>query len=196
MDDITFYHDINITKSNIHQSITIDQNQEKTIVFVLFENNTLDINIDIMSSANLTIRMFLYGTKSLNIVLNHLGHESRSNTSITCVAKNHDAITISANSKIAYKTPKCDVYESIKGLLFTGGSISVEPKLSIENNDCYAKHASTIGSIDESVLFYLMSRGIDKKTACNMIIVSSFNEVVQGLKEDTIRIMENRINEL
>lgn len=46
------------------------------------------------------------------------------------------------------------------------------PELEIENNQVQASHASAIGPIDQSQLFYLMSRGFSKKSATKLIIKS------------------------
>lgn len=46
------------------------------------------------------------------------------------------------------------------------------PELEIENNQVQASHASAIGPIDQSQLFYLMSRGFSKKSATKLIIRS------------------------
>ncbi len=54
------------------------------------------------------------------------------------------------------------------------------PSLEILENDVKAGHATTVGKIDESEIFYLMSRGIKEKQA-KQIIVQGF---LQGLLND------------
>ncbi len=46
------------------------------------------------------------------------------------------------------------------------------PELEIENNQVQASHASAIGPVDQSQLFYLMSRGFSQKSAIKLIIKS------------------------
>ncbi len=49
------------------------------------------------------------------------------------------------------------------------------PALEIEADDVKAGHAATIGKVDEEVMFYLQSRGIDKKQA-EILQISGFFE--------------------
>jgi len=46
----------------------------------------------------------------------------------------------------------------------------VDPELEILTNDVRASHAASVGQIDEEQLFYLMSRGINKKDSIKLIV--------------------------
>ena len=52
------------------------------------------------------------------------------------------------------------------------------PHLTINNHDVQCSHGSTIGHIDEEKIFYLKSRGIDEKTAKQLIIEGYFTPVI------------------
>lgn len=52
------------------------------------------------------------------------------------------------------------------------------PGLEILNNDVRCTHGSTIGKIDQEQLFYLLSRGIPKKEAEQLVIQGFFDDVV------------------
>lgn len=53
------------------------------------------------------------------------------------------------------------------------------PSLEIDQPDVRrAGHSSSVGPIDESWVFYLMSRGIDRETACKFIVLGLFEPVV------------------
>lgn len=45
------------------------------------------------------------------------------------------------------------------------------PKNDVRNNSSYLEHEATVSKIDEDQLFYLMSRGISKKDAVQMIVL-------------------------
>lgn len=49
------------------------------------------------------------------------------------------------------------------------GTLSVAPKLHVNALDVEANHNTAISNIREDELFYLMSRGIDKEQAINLI---------------------------
>lgn len=46
----------------------------------------------------------------------------------------------------------------------------VDPELEILTNDVKASHAASVGQIDAEQLFYLMSRGINKKESIKLIV--------------------------
>lgn len=53
--------------------------------------------------------------------------------------------------------------------------IDAVPMLEIENQDVRCSHAATVGRIDAEKLFYLMSRGIDR-AAAEQILIDGFVE--------------------
>ncbi len=55
------------------------------------------------------------------------------------------------------------------------------PSLNIKADDVECSHASTTGKVDESQLFYLMSRGFPKPEAETAIVHGFFKEILDGL---------------
>lgn len=61
------------------------------------------------------------------------------------------------------------------------------PILLIDENDVLAGHAASVGQVDQQQLYYLMSRGIDKKTAERMVIRGFLGDVLVSIPSKTIR---------
>ncbi|MFO7681438.1 MAG: Fe-S cluster assembly protein SufD [Chloroflexota bacterium] len=55
------------------------------------------------------------------------------------------------------------------------------PGLEIEADDVRCTHASAIGKLDEEELFYLMSRGITRKTAVEMSVQGFFDPIMRRI---------------
>ncbi|OIP87067.1 hypothetical protein AUK05_02165 [Candidatus Shapirobacteria bacterium CG2_30_35_20] len=55
-------------------------------------------------------------------------------------------------------------------LLGKNARAEVDPELEILTNDVRASHAASVGQIDLEQLFYLMSRGINKKESIKLIV--------------------------
>lgn len=55
-------------------------------------------------------------------------------------------------------------------LLGKNAKAEVDPELEILTNDVRASHAASVGQVDEEQLFYLMSRGINRKEAVKLIV--------------------------
>ncbi|MFQ5399903.1 MAG: Fe-S cluster assembly protein SufD [Anaerolineae bacterium] len=61
------------------------------------------------------------------------------------------------------------------------------PGLEIEADDVRCTHASTVGQLDEEEVFYLMSRGIPRKTAVHMAVQGFFDPVMQRIPFEGVR---------
>lgn len=61
------------------------------------------------------------------------------------------------------------------------------PILLIDENDVMAGHAASVGQVDPKQLYYLMSRGIDEKTAQRMVIRGFLDDVLVSIPSKVIR---------
>ena len=66
--------------------------------------------------------------------------------------------------------PGADSDQSLKTLLTgTGAEAAVRPQLEIYTDKVRAKHGATTGKLDDQMLFYLLSRGVDRRTAQTLL---------------------------
>ena len=83
--------------------------------------------------------------------------------------------------KIAQKT---EAYQLSKGILLSDdSSFHSKPELRIFADDVKCSHGSTIGPIDKDLLFYLRSRGLDKKNSLTFLIKSFFHNIISDLND-------------
>ncbi|MXV62419.1 Fe-S cluster assembly protein SufD [Natronorubrum sp. JWXQ-INN-674] len=61
------------------------------------------------------------------------------------------------------------------------------PKLIINNHDTEASHSATVGQIDEEDLLYMTSRGVDPRSARNMLVEGFFVPVLEEVDVDELR---------
>lgn len=61
------------------------------------------------------------------------------------------------------------------------------PGLEIEADDVRCTHASTVGKIDETEVFYLMSRGIPRPKAVQMVVEGFFDPIMQRIPFEGVR---------
>jgi Fe-S cluster assembly protein SufB len=55
------------------------------------------------------------------------------------------------------------------------------PFMDIHRNDAEVAHEAKVGKINDTQIFYLMSRGLDEETARNMIVAGFIEPVVKEL---------------
>lgn len=63
----------------------------------------------------------------------------------------------------------CDVSQSGRIINTTKNTCTIKPNLFIDENDVMANHSALIGTFNEEEIFYLMSRGINKTEAENLL---------------------------
>ncbi|MFH1409722.1 MAG: SufD family Fe-S cluster assembly protein [Nanoarchaeota archaeon] len=76
---------------------------------------------------------------------------------------------------IGKDAPRSNGYEKQDALLLSeDAEADAIPHLEINNDDVKCGHGATIGKLDEEKLFYLMSRGLDKKLATQKMVEAYF----------------------
>lgn len=66
-------------------------------------------------------------------------------------------------------------------LLSDHAQINTKPALEIYADDVQCTHNATVGQIDEEMLFYLQSRGINREVAKSALIFAFANEIIQSV---------------
>jgi len=101
--------------------------------------------------------------------------------------------------RIESTAPKSNGYqkEDVLILAETAEAYSI-PQLEIENNDVRCTHGASIGQIDKEKLFYIMSRGLDEKSAERKIVEGFFEPMITKihtnlLQEDIRKIIIERM---
>lgn len=83
---------------------------------------------------------------------------------------------------------KTDGYQISQGLLLDGDSqFLAKPELEIYADDVACSHGSTVGAIDEDALFYLVSRGIPRLIAQDMLVLSFLAQALDEIEDTSIR---------
>jgi len=87
--------------------------------------------------------------------------------------------------QIAQKT---DGYQMCRSLLLSQqATVNAKPELEIYADDVKCSHGATTGRLDDEALFYLQSRGIPEKEACNLLIQAFVNEVIEEVNNDDVQ---------
>ena len=84
----------------------------------------------------------------------------------------------------------CTLNQNNRIINLTNEKSQINPNLFIDENDCVANHSAHIGKCNENELFYLMSRGITKETAENLIIRGFLTKNLEFYKKDMVKIID------
>ncbi len=81
-----------------------------------------------------------------------------------------------------------DSQQSLRGLLAgPDAEIDVRPQLEIYTDDVRCAHGATAGKLDDNMLFYLLSRGIDAATAQRLLKWAFLEDVVAKIEVPELR---------
>lgn len=79
-------------------------------------------------------------------------------------------------------------YQANRNLLLSETSVANSiPQLEIEVNDVKCSHGATMGSVDAEQLYYLMSRGLSRPVAEQMIVAGFFEDVLLRLPDPQVQ---------
>jgi Fe-S cluster assembly protein SufD len=72
-------------------------------------------------------------------------------------------------------------------ILSDEAAVDTKPQLEIFADDVKCTHGATVGQLDKSALFYILSRGISKEKAMSLLITAFAESVVNELKIDALK---------
>jgi Fe-S cluster assembly protein SufD len=93
-----------------------------------------------------------------------------------------------------------DAYQTNRNLLLSDDAhADTLPNLEIQADDVRCSHGATVGQVDESQLFYLMTRGVTRKQAERLLVFGFFEEVlgrvpVEGVVSRVREAIERKID--
>jgi Fe-S cluster assembly protein SufD len=71
-------------------------------------------------------------------------------------------------------------------LLSDGATMNNKPELEIFADDVVCGHGATCGALDEELLFYIMSRGLPKGEAEQLLIQAFLGEAIETVENESI----------
>ena len=131
--------------------------------------------IDVLRHGSLTVNSTYLGVKKKEIVYDLYNKESYSDVNITnnIVALDDASLTLDCIGTIAKGSKSAKCHQKNRCLTMGNPKIAkVLPVLNIDENDVEASHSLSSGTIDEEVLFYMNSRGLNKNQSLNLILKS------------------------
>ena len=90
--------------------------------------------------------------------------------------------------KIAPDAQQTEAHQTNRNLLLSeSAEMRTQPQLEIYADDVQATHGASTGQLDESALFYMQQRGIDKNKARQLLVNAFMKEVLETISDEKIR---------
>ncbi|KAA3647472.1 MAG: hypothetical protein DWP95_03040 [Proteobacteria bacterium] len=113
------------------------------------------------------------------VLINHAFKNNISDVTHRSLADDSAQIFNNAKAVVAKGADGSEITQDLKNILLSGDAkIASKPELEVYTDEVVAAHGSTIGALDENVLFFLRSRGIGLEQAKAIMMVSFEQEAI------------------
>ena len=134
--------------------------------------NKFNLNIEITSNAyvefNYSLKTLIASDISLNA--NIAGNNNISHINFHGITDQNGVIKNVATSKVDEATKDNEVLENLRIVTLNDAENMIVPNLLVRSDSVNAIHNTTISTVDKDYLFYLNSKGINKKDATKLIV--------------------------
>ena len=196
----------------IHRGETFEKvflNESVNLHFVQEAGSHVKIHV-INASFSITVnqlgegcRTEIYGLENLHgdesvTAETHVTHAvggGTSNQLVKFVLDDHSRGSFIGDLKIAPDAQKTEAHQTNRNLLLSDtAEMRTRPQLEIYADDVKATHGASTGQLDESALYYMQQRGIDKQKARQLLVNAFMKDVLNTISDETLR--EKLINSL
>ena len=139
---------------------------------------------------------FVNGIFSLNdnnqheirTIINHLTENTKSYQLIKSVLEDSSKAVYQGKIFVDSKAQKTDGYQLSKAILLNkDAEFNAKPELEIYADDVKCSHGSASGSLNESSIFYLMSRGLNYQQSRELLINGFLLDVVEKITDPEVK---------
>ena len=97
--------------------------------------------------------------------------------------------------KIAPDAQQTEAHQTNRNLLLSEtAEMRTQPQLEIYADDVQATHGASTGQLDESALFYMQQRGIDKQKARQLLVGAFMKDVIEAISDQYSEVREQLLN--
>lgn len=146
---------------------------EDTIIYHFGVNSSSNVEINLVKDGICLYYYYSainYNDNYFNIRINHLESNTHSEVINHGVNVGCSKLNFIVDGIVPKKCTKCICNQDNQIINIKDGRSTIKPNLFIDNYDVISNHAAYIGKFRDEVIFYLMSRGIDRKKCYELLI--------------------------
>jgi len=151
----------------------------------------MEVNLN-QAGATLDSHALLVGYENRHVdcvnLVTHAAPDTTSRQTARAIAS--DTSRVVFNSKVVVKAgaARSESQQSCRGLLLSQeAEIDSRPQLEIHADEVKCAHGATTGRLDPDMLFYLLSRGLDRNTAQSLLVFAFLADVLTGMSVSSAR---------
>ena len=188
---------------NVKITAKVGRNCHLKVVFADFSNASYEVNscVDLNEEGaecewHLASLSNNKDNKKFDISFNHNVGHTKALMGNYGVAKDESKIIFSGVNHIKEGAKKSITSQNAKIIVFDRNAIGVaSPILKIDENDVKASHAAIVGQLNSDHMFYLMSRGLSKENARQLITLGYLEPISKLFNAENKEKIKNAIEE-
>ncbi len=121
-------------------------------------------------------------------VVTHGAPDTRSRQTARAIASGTSRVIFNSKVVVQAGAVRSDSLQSCRGLLLSpSAEIDSRPQLEIHTDEVKCAHGATTGRLDPDMLFYMLSRGLDRESAQSLLVYAFLADVLTGMSVPAAR---------
>ena len=175
---------IDCDNSSIYNNFIFSVGGNMSRIEVISSINAADIDFNIKG-------LYLAKTNQhhdITTLMQHKHPESKSNQHIKGILQEDSSGVFQGKVVVSKDAQKTDAFQFNQNLLLSeNAQVNIKPELEIYADDVKCSHGATTGELDEQMLFYLRSRGLNKEEAKKILIEGFVNELFENVTNKELK---------
>ena len=175
---------IDCENSSIYNNFIFSVGGNMSRIEVISSINAADIDFNIKG-------LYLAKTNQhhdITTLMQHKHPESKSNQHIKGILQKDSSGVFQGKVIVSQDAQKTDAFQFNQNLLLSeNAEVNIKPELEIYADDVKCSHGATTGELDEQMLFYLRSRGLNKEEAKKILIEGFVNELFENVANKELK---------
>jgi Fe-S cluster assembly protein SufD len=123
-----------------------------------------------------------------SLLVDHLAPNTTSTQVFRAIARDQARIACRSRVEVSKQAGGARADQSLRGLVNSPrAEIDLRPQLEIHTDNVRATHGATTGALDDTMQFYLLSRGLDPATARALLEWAFLEDAVRGIELPELR---------
>ena len=175
---------IDCENSSIYNNFIFSVGGNMSRIEVISSINAADIDFNIKG-------LYLAKTNQhhdITTLMQHKHPESKSNQHIKGILQKDSSGVFQGKVVVSKDAQKTNAFQFNQNLLLSeNAEVNVKPELEIYADDVKCSHGAATGELDEQMLFYLRSRGLNKEEAKKILIEGFVNELFENVANKELK---------
>jgi Fe-S cluster assembly protein SufD len=156
-----------------------------------FVRTSLEARLD-QPGASLDSNSLLVGHEDRHVdcvnIVTHAARDTRSNQTARAIASDSSRVIFNSKVIVDAGAVHAQSQQSCRGLLLSPtAEIDTRPQLEIHADEVKCAHGATTGRLDPDMLFYMLSRGLDRDMAQSLLVYAFLADVLTGMSVGSAR---------